>query len=530
MEAAAPKKHPNPLTYVIPLYFMQAIPVFLVQDVSKTIFKDLGVGNEQIATWTALIALPWSFKLLWGPIVELNSTKRNWTTICQLLIAACIIGSAVALQNPDFFGVTLAVLAVTAIFSATCDIATDGYYLLSTSRAQQRFYVGWLSTMFRLGRLFATGGIVILAGWLAENGFQKNTSWLIALSALAVVYGLGAVGNRFFLPRPPKDEPGVQPPAAIRRDVGRTLLIVLAFAWFYWGFRHVVGLVGHVLSFIPAVRSWSLDVPDMPLDILGITVFQGNGLVVFAIAAALGIIIGLGIFQALQKSLAGTSLGSSFSSFFGQKDIFRILAFVLFYRFGEVMLSATVPLFLQDKKDGPDDPTMGLGFSVQEVGIVNGAWGVIGIVLGGIIGGIFISKIGLKRSFWILAAAMNVPNLLYLLAALIPPLQTVPILAGFMFFDQFGYGFGFAGYLICLQAIAQRNPQFTTAHYAIATGMGGFLIALAGTLAGTLMATLDFWVIFVIVLVFAIPCLLTIRLIPVDETEGIEVRNTDLAD
>jgi PAT family beta-lactamase induction signal transducer AmpG len=137
---------------------------------------------------------------------------------------------------------------------------------------------------------------------------------------------------------------------------------------------------------------------------------------------------------------------------------------------------------------------------------------------------------GLKRSFWVLAAAMNVPNVLYLLAAVAPVLQNVPTLAAFMFFDQFGYGFGFAGYLICLQAIAQRHPEFTTAHYAIGTGLGGFLIALAGTLAGTLLATLDFWAIFIIVLFFAIPCLLTIRLIPDAETEGIQVRDTDLAD
>jgi PAT family beta-lactamase induction signal transducer AmpG len=503
------------------------MPVFLVQDVSKTIFQAFGIENQVIATWTALIALPWSFKLLWGPIVELNGTKRRWITGAQLGIAVLIVLAALALQLPNFFGITLSVLAVTAVFSATCDIATDGYYLLTTQRSEQGKWVGWQSAMFRLGRLFATGGIVYFAGVLMNNGLSKELSWMIALFGLAAVYGAGALYNHFMLPRPAEDAPRAVPQEENRLNLARAALVIAAFGFIYMGLAFFFGIVGHVISGIPLFAKWKLpETADMIL--FWITLWSGPSLVVHLLQTLVGWTVGgvLGWFAL--GTLRGTEMGRAFGTFFGQKDLWRILLFVMFYRFGEAMLGSIVPLFLMDTRKDGADPTQGLGLAVDQVGLVNGTWGVLGIVLGGIIGGWFISRIGIKNSFWILAAAMNVPNLLYLWAAgAFPGWQVMSVIT---FVDQFGYGFGFAGYLICLQAIAQRNPSFTTAHYAIGTGLGALLIVAAGTLSGALMASVDFPVIFVVVLFMAIPCLLTIRLIPSVETQGIAVANTDMAD
>jgi hypothetical protein len=528
-QAPVPAKT-HPLAYVVPLYLMQAMPVFLVQDTSKIIFASLGVPNQNVATWTALISLPWSFKLLWGPIVELNRTKRQWINGAQLGIAALMILFAMAIQIPNLPGVALAILTVTAVFSATCDIATDGYYLLATDRQRQRVYVGWQSTMFRLGRLFVTGGIVWFSGVLIQSGLGPSVGWMIGIAGLAAVYGAGAVLNFFFLPRPPEDALRVQEPSENKANFMRTGLVLASFGFLYVGLAYGFGLVGHFLSAIPLFVKWQLS-GDLPLFFLFIDVLGGAklpSLTIHAIYAAGGLAIGGLMMSGVSRLLRGTQIGTAFGAFLGQKDIFRILFFVMFYRFGEALLGNVVPLFLLDKKDGPADPTRGLALAVDQVGWVNGVFGVVGIVLGGILGGLFVSRLGVRRSFWILAAAMNVPNLLYLWASLAFP-AAFPM-AMVMFFDQFGYGFGFAGYLICLQAIAQRNPQFTTAHYAIGTGLGAFLIAGAGTLGGAFMAAVDFPVIFTLVLFFSIPCLLTIRLLPLQETEGLAVSNTDVAD
>ena len=45
-----------------------------------------GVDNLKITFWTSIIGLPWTFKLFWGPLVDLNFTKRGWTVAMQVLI------------------------------------------------------------------------------------------------------------------------------------------------------------------------------------------------------------------------------------------------------------------------------------------------------------------------------------------------------------------------------------------------------------------------------------------------------------
>src|SRR3569832_2528551 len=145
----------SPWLFVPLLYFMQAIPVTIVQDVSTIIYKDLGIANAPILQWTGLISLPWSLQLLLGPLVDLNGTKRQWVIAGEGIIAIGLILAAVLLKVEHAFEITLVILAATAIASALCNTATDGLYIISMSKAEQARYVGVQTTCYRLGRLFS---------------------------------------------------------------------------------------------------------------------------------------------------------------------------------------------------------------------------------------------------------------------------------------------------------------------------------------------------------------------------------------
>ena len=127
----------NPWLFVPLLYFMQAIPVTIVQELATIFYKDMGIANEPITRWTSLIALPWSLQLLMGPLVDLNFTKRWWTIWGQMLCAVGIIATAFVLKVPHAFELSLVILGATALVSALCNIATDGFYILSMSKEQQ---------------------------------------------------------------------------------------------------------------------------------------------------------------------------------------------------------------------------------------------------------------------------------------------------------------------------------------------------------------------------------------------------------
>ena len=71
-----------------------------------------------------------------------------------------------------------------------------------------------------------------------------------------------------------------------------------------------------------------------------------------------------------------------FAAFFRQRDIVRILAFLLLYRFAEAQLLKLVTPFLLDGRD-----IGGLGLKTQDVGIAYGTVGVTALTLGGLLGG-----------------------------------------------------------------------------------------------------------------------------------------------
>jgi PAT family beta-lactamase induction signal transducer AmpG len=234
-----------------------------------------------------------------------------------------------------------------------------------------------------------------------------------------------------------------------------------------------------------------------------------------------GAIVVWAIFS-FRRSIRGSELGEALTSFVKQSGFPAILFFVMFYRFGEVLVGKITPLFLKDPIDKG-----GLAISNEQLGFLSGGVGVVGIILGGILGGLTVSKFGLRRCFIPLALAMHVPNILYLLASMgslpmsksnMPLFGEVNLtLGGILFVDQFGYGFGFAAYMIYLMWVAQRG-RFTTSHYAIGTGMGALFIAVAGVLSGILQKNFGYTGTYVAVLFMSIPGLLSLLFIPLDES------------
>jgi hypothetical protein len=129
----------NPAFFVPVLYVMQGMPVTTVQEMFVVTWKDLHVANPLIVSWLSILTLPWSFKLFWSPLIDINSTKRRWTVAMELLLTAAFIAIAWAITLPQYAGdapqtgffVALSLLFLMGCFSCTHDIACDGLYILS---------------------------------------------------------------------------------------------------------------------------------------------------------------------------------------------------------------------------------------------------------------------------------------------------------------------------------------------------------------------------------------------------------------
>lgn len=171
-------------------------------------------------------------------------------------------------------------------------------------------------------------------------------------------------------------------------------------------------------------------------------------------------------------------------SFFDKKQAGTAILFMLFYRFSEAQLVKLVTPFLIDPRNGG-----GLGLSISQVGWTYGTYGTAGLILGGIIGGIVISRGGLKK--WIVPMAWSIalPNLVYVYLSMAQP-ATIAVIDACIFVEQFGYGFGFTAYMLYL--IYYSEGPYKTAHYALCTAFMAAGMMFPGMVAGWLQELLGY--------------------------------------
>ena len=201
-----------------------------------------------------------------------------------------------------------------------------------------------------------------------------------------------------------------------------------------------------------------------------------------------------------------------FAAFLKKKEIAAILAFLLLYRFGEAqLLKLAAPFLLDSAANG------GLALSTQQVGIVYGTIGILCLTLGGLLGGYAISRHGLKRWLWPMVLSVNVPHLVYVYLSMAMPTNIWQIGAA-VAIEQFGYGFGFAAYLLYMIMISDGPNK--TAHYAICTGFMALGMMLPGMMSGWVQSQLGYANFFVWICLSAVPAFTATALIRVEPGFG----------
>ena len=179
------------------------------------------------------------------------------------------------------------------------------------------------------------------------------------------------------------------------------------------------------------------------------------------------------------KATAGAifaEFGRSFKTYFMKKGVWMAIIFMLCYRLPEAfLLKLCMPFLVASPEVG------GLGMSTANVGIAYGTIGTIFLTIGGILGGIFASRLGLKKSLWVMAACMTLPCITFVYLAIAQP-TNLAIIATAISIEQFGYGFGFTAYMLYMMYFS--DGEFKTSHYAICTAFMAASMLIPGMFAG----------------------------------------------
>ena len=437
--ASASKSHP--WAWVPSLYFAEGIPYFIVNVISVTLFKRLGMSNGDLALYTSLLYLPWVIKPLWSPVVDVFKSKRWWILVMQAIITVSFALLALSV-SPDVFGLSLVIFYVIAFASATHDIAADGFYMLALGEQEQSLFVGIRSTFYRISSVFGQGVIVVVAGLLEERMGSIPSAWKVTLLLCGALFALLTLWHCRSLPKVERNLAGGHDSDRKAADAGA----------------------------MEAKAADEMPEPCVPAG--GKPALHGGG---------------------------WGDMWRVWKTFFMKDGVWLALAFMLLYRLPEALSVKMLTPFLLDPPEAG-----GLGLSTAQSGLVYGTAGVIALTIGGILGGVYAARKGLRKSMWIMALSLALPCAVYLFLALVQP-ERMWIVYACVVLDQFGYGFGFTAYMLYMMKFAEG--EFVTSHYAICTAFMALSMMIPGLFAGWMQEALGYVGFFIIVMIC---CLATV--------------------
>lgn len=203
---------------------------------------------------------------------------------------------------------------------------------------------------------------------------------------------------------------------------------------------------------------------------------------------------------------------ATFAEFFRKDNIGVTLAFLLLYRLGEAQLVKMISPFMLDSTTKG-----GLGMTTEQVGLAYGTVGIIALAIGGILGGLAIARKGLQAWIWPMALIIHIPDAVFVALSIYQP-SNIAVITAATAMEQFGYGFGFASYMMYMLYVARG--AHSTAHYALCTGIMALGMMIPGMFSGWIQSQLGYTNFFIWVLIATIPSFILARTVRVDPEFG----------
>ncbi|MDB9949744.1 AmpG family muropeptide MFS transporter [Porticoccaceae bacterium] len=224
---------------------------------------------------------------------------------------------------------------------------------------------------------------------------------------------------------------------------------------------------------------------------------------VFMITAAfmfIGILMTLSIAEPKADARHPTTLNQAivdpFKEFFSRQGVQQaclILAFMLLYKLGDSMATALATPFYLD-----------MGFSKTEIGLIAKHAALWPMIVGGILGGILMLKIGINRALWLFGLVQIVSILGFALLARVG--EGLWLLGLVISFEYLGVGLGTAAFVAFMAR--STHPAFAATQLALFTALTAVPRTVASSFTGIIVEGVGWESFFYICTALAIPGML----------------------
>jgi PAT family beta-lactamase induction signal transducer AmpG len=192
-----------------------------------------------------------------------------------------------------------------------------------------------------------------------------------------------------------------------------------------------------------------------------------------------------------------------FAEFFsrqGTQQALLILAFMLLYKLGDSMATALATPFYLD-----------MGYSKTEIGLVAKQAALWPVIIGGMLGGVLMLKIGINRALWLFGFVQIISILGFaVLARIGEGLWLLGLVIGF---EYLGVGLGTAAFVAFIARTT--NPAFAATQLALFTALTAIPRTVASAATGIIVNTMGWESFFYLCTLMAVPgMLLLIKVAP----------------
>jgi PAT family beta-lactamase induction signal transducer AmpG len=487
------------LVAVVVLGFASGLPVSLTGPAMQAWLTVEGVDIATIG-FLSLVGLPYTFKFLWAPLMDRFEPawlgrRRGWLVLTQLAVAAGLF--VMAATSPR--GATLAFAwfaLVVAFCSASQDVVYDAYRTDLLPAAHR----GIGSSLYVLGYRMAmllSGGLAFIWTDAVQGG---GWTWPQVYRLMAVIMVGAAVVSALMIPRVNTPRP---PRTEARNDLIGFAAVLLAVAAGFWLTQHVAQPVAAALL-QPLLAGTKLPPP-----------LQAKWVDLLALLMGIAITLPLAAWAA-RKARFETLL-NGLANYFSQPQAGLFLAFIVLYKLGDAFaVSLMTPFLLKS-----------MHFSPAEIGVVFKVIGLWLTILGALVAGALMIRLGLWRSllvFGVFAAASNLgfwwlavsgkgvipgitlPAFDWGFVKLVAP---TPIDGGLLLvigLENLASGMSTAAIVAFLMSVC--NQRFTATQFALLSAFASVGRVWVGPLAGVLAESIGWPAFFLIAIALAMPALI----------------------
>ncbi len=483
---------------VVVLGFASGLPLALTGQAMQAWLSTEGVDVATIG-FMSLVGMPYTFKFLWAPLMDRFDLpwlgrRRGWLVLTQLLLALALW--ALAATSPLQAARVFALLALTVAFvSASQDVVIDAYRT-DVLPPNERGLGSSLNVMgYRLAMILSGGVAMIWTDAQQGGGWH----WPDVYRLMAGLMVVAALLSATVLPHLKATQ---TPRSVARNDVMGFFAVLLAVA------------LGVALT----------DVLCAPLARAVLSpLWQSSGLSpalqarwVDLLTLLMGLMLTFPLAAWAARRAHFDTLLNGLASYFSQRGAWAFLALIVLYKLGDAFAGALMTPFL----------LKAMAFTSAEVGVVNKVIGLWLTILGALVGGLLMLRMGLWRALMLFGVLQMASNMGFwwlavegkgLMPGLVIPAfdagfvklaQATPVDGGLLMviaFENLSGGMGTAAFLAFLMSLC--NQRFTATQFALLSAFASVGRVWVGPLAGVLAESIGWPTFFIISTVLAFPAL-----------------------